>query len=110
MTAAASNTQPYNNTEIIANTPSNPQFIYYSSKVVSRNHALLKHENGKFYIKDTGSSSGTFLNGKRLSPQGQESNFFELNNGDIVKLGEDCQVNKSTKKKLILLLYINIKY
>ncbi|OUM61728.1 hypothetical protein PIROE2DRAFT_44935, partial [Piromyces sp. E2] len=46
------------------------------------------------YIKDTGSSSGTFLNGKRLSPQGQESTFFELNNGDVIKLGEDCQVNK----------------
>ncbi|ORX50279.1 SMAD/FHA domain-containing protein [Piromyces finnis] len=103
MTAAASSSNLngiFNGTEASSSSPS--QFIYYSSKVVSRNHALLKHENGKFYIKDTGSSSGTFLNGKRLSPQGQESTFFELNNGDVVKLGEDCQVNKVLHKCVLL--------
>jgi hypothetical protein len=105
MTAAASSTSLnglYNGIEVIASSPFSPQYIYYSSKVVSRNHALLKCENGKFYIKDTGSSSGTFLNGKRLSPQGQESSFFEICNGDIIKLGEDCQVNKILHKCVIL--------
>jgi len=106
MTAAASSCSSlnglYNGAEVITSTPFQSHYIYYSSKVVSRNHALLKCENGKFYIKDTGSSSGTFLNGKRLSPQGQESSFFELCNGDIVKLGEDCQVNKILHKCVLL--------
>ncbi|KAG4089381.1 hypothetical protein H8356DRAFT_1719391 [Neocallimastix lanati (nom. inval.)] len=105
MTAAASSTSLngiYNGTEVITSVPFSHQFIYYSSKVVSRNHALLKCENGKFYIKDTGSSSGTFLNGKRLSPQGQESAFFEICNGDIIKLGEDCQLNKVLHKCVLL--------
>jgi len=100
-TPASSNTAIHNSSGMQVSS-SNPQFIYYNSKVVSRNHAILKYENGKFYIKDTGSSSGTFLNGKRLSPQGQESTFHELSNGDIIKLGEDCQVNKILHKCVLL--------
>jgi len=51
MTAAASSSSLNgligNSNDMISSTSSSPQFIYYSSKVVSRNHALLKHENGK---------------------------------------------------------------
>ncbi len=39
----------HNSTDMIVSN-SNPQFIYYNSKVVSRNHALLKYENGKVNI------------------------------------------------------------
>ncbi|KAJ3312711.1 hypothetical protein HDU76_002821 [Blyttiomyces sp. JEL0837] len=39
------------------------------------------------------SSSGTFLNGHRLSPQALESPKIELHDGDVIKLGEDCEVN-----------------
>jgi pSer/pThr/pTyr-binding forkhead associated (FHA) protein len=44
-------------------------------------------------LQDTKSSGGTFLNGIRLSPQGQESTPVEVHDGDIIKLGEDCEVN-----------------
>lgn len=43
------------------------------------------------YIRDTKSSSGTFLNHVRLSPAGNESRPVELHDGDIVQLGVDFQ-------------------
>ena len=43
------------------------------------------------YIRDTKSSSGTFLNHVRLSPAGNESRAVELNDGDMVQLGVDFQ-------------------
>ncbi|KAJ2289735.1 hypothetical protein IWW55_006228, partial [Coemansia sp. RSA 2706] len=44
--------------------------IAFKSKVVSRSHAEVWTENGQFFIQDTKSSSGTFLNHMRLSPPG----------------------------------------
>ena len=43
-------------------------------------------------IRDTKSSSGTFLNNHRLSPPGQESTFQPLRDGDTLQLGVDFQV------------------
>lgn len=43
------------------------------------------------YIRDTKSSSGTFLNHVRLSAAGNESRPVELHDGDIVQLGVDFQ-------------------
>ena len=45
--------------------------VWFKSKVVSRNHAELWMKNGQIYVKDSGSSSGAFLNGMRLSPAGR---------------------------------------
>jgi pSer/pThr/pTyr-binding forkhead associated (FHA) protein len=47
--------------------------------------------NGRFMIKDTKSSSGTFLNHVRLSAAGNESRPHQLKDGDIVQLGVDYQ-------------------
>ncbi|GAA5799591.1 hypothetical protein HPULCUR_005007 [Helicostylum pulchrum] len=64
----------------------------FKSKVVSRCHSEVWVEtNGKLYIRDTKSSSGTFLNHVRLSPAGNESRPVELSDGDIVQLGVDFQ-------------------
>lgn len=41
------------------------------------------------FIKDVKSSNGTFINGSRLSPEGQESDSFELHTDDIVEFGID---------------------
>lgn len=65
----------------------------FKSKVVSRAHAEIWSDNGKFYIKDARSSSGTFLNRLRLSPAGSESKPHQLKDGDIVQLGADYQGN-----------------
>ncbi|CAO3656510.1 unnamed protein product [Mucor fragilis] len=64
----------------------------FKSKVVSRCHCEVWVEtDGKLYIRDTKSSSGTFLNHVRLSPAGSESRPVELHDGDLVQLGVDFQ-------------------
>ncbi|KAI5457803.1 hypothetical protein BGZ63DRAFT_407862 [Mariannaea sp. PMI_226] len=76
----------------MANTPGNQPSaapVGFKSKVVSRRHCEFWYEDGKWYIKDVKSSSGTFLNHIRLSPPSQESKAFPVNDGDIVQLGID---------------------
>jgi pSer/pThr/pTyr-binding forkhead associated (FHA) protein len=79
--------------------------LAFKSKVVSRSHAEIWLQSGKFFIKDTKSSSGTFLNHLRLSPAGQESSPYQLRDGDILQLGVDYQggsedIYKSVKIKI----------
>ncbi|KAJ6510379.1 hypothetical protein C8R45DRAFT_963896 [Mycena sanguinolenta] len=62
---------------------------YFDSKVLSRQHAEVWEENGKIFIKDVKSSNGTFVNGERLSPEGLESEPFELKSEDSVEFGID---------------------
>lgn len=89
----------------------NSNKLAFKSKVVSRAHAEIWCEAGtpqpKFYIKDTKSSSGTFLNHIRLSPANTESKPFQLKDGDILQLGVDYQggtedIYKSVKIRLEL--------
>jgi pSer/pThr/pTyr-binding forkhead associated (FHA) protein len=42
------------------------------------------HITLKIFIKDVKSSNGTFINGERLSPEGLESEPYELKSDDIV--------------------------
>jgi pSer/pThr/pTyr-binding forkhead associated (FHA) protein len=70
----------------------NSNKLAFKSKVVSRAHAEVWSElGGKFFIKDTKSSSGTFLNHVRLSAANQDSRPFELKDGDTLQLGVDYQ-------------------
>ncbi|KAJ7119431.1 hypothetical protein C8R44DRAFT_788052 [Mycena epipterygia] len=62
---------------------------YFDSKVLSRQHAEVWEEGNKIFIKDVKSSNGTFINGERLSPEGLESEPFELKSDDIVEFGID---------------------
>ncbi|GAA5910860.1 uncharacterized protein JCM6883_000338 [Sporobolomyces salmoneus] len=73
-------------------TPTDPARVAFKSKVVSRGHAeIWTDESGKFFIKDTKSSSGTFLNHIRLSAPNSESRPFPLKDGDVLQLGVDYQ-------------------
>ncbi|UZJ52644.1 hypothetical protein CBS101457_001964 [Exobasidium rhododendri] len=66
--------------------------VAFKSKVVSRGHAEIWCEaGGKFFIRDTKSSSGTFLNHIRLSHPNIESKSFPVKDGDVVQLGVDYQ-------------------
>ena len=70
----------------------NTNKLAFKSKVVSRAHAEVWCETGgKFFIKDTKSSSGTFLNHMRLSAPNAESRPFALKDGDVLQLGVDYQ-------------------
>lgn len=66
-----------------------PHRISFRTKVVSRKHAVLWVQRGKFFIRDTKSSSGTFVNNVRLSAPYKESKAQELHDGDILQLGAD---------------------
>ncbi len=50
---------------------------------VSRLHAVIKRGTDTVALMDLGSANGTFLNGKRLSPNTER----ELANGDVLALG-----------------------
>ena len=41
--------------------------VYLESLAVSRNHARIVGEDGAFYVEDTGSSNGTYVNGHRIA-------------------------------------------
>ncbi len=51
---------------------------------VSRLHAVLKREATHVFLMDLGSSNGTFVNGKRLTPNVDHA----IANGDVVALGK----------------------
>ncbi|TRM59030.1 hypothetical protein BD626DRAFT_409606 [Schizophyllum amplum] len=82
--------------------------LAFKSKVVSRAHAEIWVEGGgKFYIRDTKSSSGTFLNHVRLSPANTDSRAHQIKDGDILQLGVDYQggtedIYKSVKIRIEL--------
>ncbi|CAO3587460.1 unnamed protein product [Absidia cylindrospora] len=66
--------------------------LAFKSKVVSRAHAEIWMGAGnKIYIRDIGSSSGTFINRMRLSRSHETSESMELTDGDIIQLGVDYQ-------------------
>ncbi|KAJ3198847.1 hypothetical protein HDU82_000969 [Entophlyctis luteolus] len=67
------------------------EHVWFKSKVVSRSHAEMWLRDGQVYLKDTGSSSGTFLNKMRLSPSGKLSRPYPLKDGDVIQLGIDYQ-------------------
>ncbi|EDS28400.1 tropomyosin [Culex quinquefasciatus] len=66
----------------------------FDCKVLSRNHAVLWYNDGKFFIKDTGSSNGTFINNVRLSQTSTESEPYEGQlRADFVQFGVDVMEN-----------------
>lgn len=51
---------------------------------VSRLHAVIKREGVRIIIMDLGSANGTYVNGKRISPNVEQT----MRHGDIVALGK----------------------
>jgi hypothetical protein len=47
-------------------------------------HIEIIHQNGEFYVVDTGSRLGVFINGARLG-----SGYYHLSHGDLVQLGRE---------------------
>ncbi|KAG8743267.1 hypothetical protein FRC12_015090 [Ceratobasidium sp. 428] len=61
----------------------------FACQWMSRNHALVwAATDGKILIRDTRSSNGTWINGKRLSSKGEKSERFNLQSHDILEFGE----------------------
>ncbi|CAF3690323.1 unnamed protein product [Rotaria socialis] len=81
-----------------------PNNAIFDCKVLSRQHAKLWYENGKFLLQDTKSSNGTFVNNQRLGKCNEESLPFEIFSGDVVQFGVDVTENnrKTTHNCIII--------
>jgi FHA domain/zinc-ribbon domain len=55
--------------------------IFLDDVTVSRNHAVLVHRNGRYYVEDQGSLNGTFVNRTRIDSAA-------LSEGDEVQIGK----------------------
>lgn len=64
--------------------------IQLSDHSVSRRHALLRPDNGKWVLEDLKSSNGTFLNGRRVVGP------TTINHGDQIKVGSSLMVFTGT--------------
>eukprot|EP00094_Tigriopus_californicus_P001080 TCALIF_01045-PA protein Name:"Similar to Adpgk ADP-dependent glucokinase (Mus musculus)" AED:0.27 eAED:0.27 QI:205/0.53/0.35/0.64/0.92/0.85/14/0/1299 len=62
---------------------------FFDCKVLSRQHAILMYEDDKFYLMDTGSSNGSFVNNIRLSKSGEESKLTRIYTNDVLRFGSD---------------------
>ncbi|CAB3406618.1 unnamed protein product [Caenorhabditis bovis] len=79
----------------------------FDCKVLSRNHALLWYKNGEFFIKDTKSSNGTFVNTERLGGTSQDSPPRQVFSGDIIQLG--VEIIENTNKVMYGCIYALIQ-
>ncbi len=59
--------------------------LIINGKTVSRRHARLWCESGRWYLSDMQSANGTFINNVRLQP-GQQA---LLNDGDLINFGDE---------------------
>jgi hypothetical protein len=58
--------------------------VVINDKSISREHAIIVQRNGRLYLRDNGSTSGTFLNWKRLNA-GEE---LLLRHNDLISFGQ----------------------
>ncbi|XP_037728716.1 sarcolemmal membrane-associated protein [Drosophila subpulchrella] len=74
---------------LIAKSKASDGNAIFDCKVLSRNHAMLWYTpDGRFWVKDTKSSNGTFINDNKLG-----NDPAELHSGDTVKFGVEVIEN-----------------
>jgi hypothetical protein len=61
--------------------------IILADVAISKFHALLKEEEGRFWLQDAGSRNGTFLDGERV-PDTKNGKPLELRQGAKVRFGD----------------------
>ena len=70
------------------------QTIHINDKVVSKAHAIISVAEGNYWVQDNNSRNGTFVNENRIFTK------TELNEGDVVRLGETTLTFFSEAPKL----------
>lgn len=69
----------------------------FDCKVLSRSHALIWYKNGQFWLRDTNSSNGTFVNNTRIVQTSEdEPADREIFSGDIIRFGVDVVEHDTT--------------
>lgn len=57
--------------------------VVVENKLASRHHALIQKIRDEYFLKDEGSTNGTYLNGNKI-PSGK---YVKLNKGDKITIG-----------------------
>ena len=57
--------------------------------MLSRAQAMILFEDEKFFLIDTGSSNGSFVNNIRLSKASEESKLTRIYTNDVLRFGSD---------------------
>ncbi|AMV35005.1 Sporulation kinase A [Pirellula sp. SH-Sr6A] len=70
--------------------------IHLSDSETSRNHAVIEFREGQYWIRDLGSSNGTFINDQRVSES-------KLTSGDRIQIGKQMLlfVRKIRRSKIL---------
>jgi len=61
--------------------------LIFDCKVLSRNHGIVWYEHGQFWVQDTKSANGTFVNNHRLNKGSEESPPKEIYHEDLIQFG-----------------------
>lgn len=67
----------------IGRNPAITDYRILDNQTISRLHAVITRENGNFYIVDSDSTCGTFVNNQKIG-----SEPFQLVAGDIIRLAD----------------------
>jgi len=68
--------------------------IVFHEEFVSRFHAEIRFEDGKYILEDNGSTSGTFVNGRKIDR-------CVLNSGDLISIASIQMMFVNNNAKLI---------
>lgn len=89
---------------LIAKSKASENNAIFDCKVLSRNHAVLWYtDDCKFWVKDTKSSNGTFINENKLGTEAAELHF-----GDIVKFGVDVLENSRKEVHGCIIAFVKL--
>nr|XP_014087318.2 sarcolemmal membrane-associated protein isoform X2 [Bactrocera oleae]XP_014087325.2 sarcolemmal membrane-associated protein isoform X2 [Bactrocera oleae]XP_014087333.2 sarcolemmal membrane-associated protein isoform X2 [Bactrocera oleae]XP_014087349.2 sarcolemmal membrane-associated protein isoform X2 [Bactrocera oleae]XP_014087358.2 sarcolemmal membrane-associated protein isoform X2 [Bactrocera oleae]XP_014087368.2 sarcolemmal membrane-associated protein isoform X2 [Bactrocera oleae]XP_03 len=89
---------------LIAKSKASESNAIFDCKVLSRNHAVLWYtDDCKFWVKDTKSSNGTFINENKLGTEAAELHF-----GDIVKFGVDVLENSRKEVHGCIIAFVKL--
>jgi hypothetical protein len=55
---------------------------------ISRHHATFKYLHGKWLVRDDNSTNGTYINGKKISPD----TWYELKPNDVLSVSSGCNL------------------
>ncbi|VDM18368.1 unnamed protein product [Hydatigera taeniaeformis] len=81
----------------VARSKASPNNAIFDCKVLSRNHAVIWFSSDEFWLRDTNSSNGTFVNNTRVSKR-DDSDYCDrqIYSGDVIRFGVDVVEHDTT--------------
>lgn len=74
--------------------------VIHDSRKVSRKHCCLAEINGRFFVRDLGSTNGVQINGRRVSRTRELKSGDELTIGDVLYTFRDSSLNSPNPPKV----------